>query len=133
MSTRQANEINPVLDTAWQVYYDAAMHVQMIVTFNKKHAKTSERARGYPFTAICPDIASDKPIKFRGQIFDFISPIEDDARIVDKALYEEHLQVHEGEADDSKDVLITFADLDKEPVSPSFVGTKWLVPVWYHI
>ena len=120
------------LDSAWQVYYDTAMHVQMVVTFNKKHAKTREQARDYAFTAICPDITTDKPIKFRGQVFDFIAPI-DDAQIVDKALYKEHLQVHEGEVDDSRDNLITFADLDKDPVSPNFVGAKWLVPVWYHI
>jgi hypothetical protein len=108
------------------------MHVQMIVTFNKKLAKTREQARYYAFTAICPDITTDKPIKFRGQVFDFIAPI-DDAQIVDKALYNKHLQVHEGEADDSKDDLITFADLEQDPVSPTFVGAKWLVPVWYHI
>jgi hypothetical protein len=109
------------------------MHVQMIVTFKKKHAKTSERAGDYAFTAICPDRTTDKPITFRGQFFDFISPIDDDPQIIDQTLYKEHLQAHEGQTDDSKDVLITFADLDKEPVSPSFVGTKWLVPVWYHL
>ena len=58
---------------------------------------------------------------------------EDDAMIVDQALYDHFLKQYRGEEfrRESTD-RGTFADLDHEEVSESFIGRKWLVVVDYH-
>ena len=59
---------------------------------------------------------------------------EDDARLIDAFLYDSFLTGFEGNArvnDPSWDAPI-FWDLEGQPVSPSFIGSKWLVVVDYH-
>jgi hypothetical protein len=51
---------------------------------------------------------------------------EDDAMLVNQALYDHFL------ARDPGQNCETFADLDDEPVSETFIGRKWLVAVDYH-
>lgn len=54
---------------------------------------------------------------------------EDDALLIDIALYASFLKEHEGlETDDD----FHFADLDGDPVDSWFIGRKWLVVVDYH-
>jgi hypothetical protein len=58
---------------------------------------------------------------------------EDDAMLVDQALYDHFLAKHEGISNNQGDSSdITFADLDDEEVDASFIGGKWLVVVDYH-
>ncbi len=54
---------------------------------------------------------------------------EDDAILVNQALYDEFLGPYAGQkyGDNPK-----FADLDDEPVTESFIGRKWLVVIDYH-
>ena len=58
---------------------------------------------------------------------------EDDAMLVDKALYDHFLKPLAGTdvCLDDKD-LHRFADLDGDEVDDSFIGRKWLVVVDYH-
>ncbi len=51
---------------------------------------------------------------------------EDDAMLVDQALYELFL------AEDPGKSCETFTDLDDEPVNETFIGRKWLIVVDYH-
>ena len=51
---------------------------------------------------------------------------DDDAMIVDQALYDRFL------AGDPSRYCETFADLDDESVDETFIGRKWLVVVDYH-
>lgn len=57
---------------------------------------------------------------------------EDDALLVDQALYDRLLAVHDGQALVSDSCHCEFVDLDDDPVAPWFVGRKWLVVVDYH-
>lgn len=58
---------------------------------------------------------------------------DDDAMLVDQALYDTFLAEFAGESRDlANGCHCTFADLDDEAVEPSFVGRKWLVVVDYH-
>jgi len=52
---------------------------------------------------------------------------DDDAMVVDRALYDGFLAGYHGESDRSE-----FADLDNESVDETFIGRKWLVVVDYH-
>ncbi len=52
---------------------------------------------------------------------------EDDAMLVDQALFDRFLAERRGES-----AVEGFADLDDEPVDSSFIGRKWLVIVDYH-
>lgn len=54
---------------------------------------------------------------------------EDDAMLIDAALYEHFLKQYRG-VETADDFL--FADLDGDPVGESFIGRKWLVVVDYH-
>ena len=58
---------------------------------------------------------------------------EDDAMLVDQALYDQFLKEYHGEEcrRESTDGG-SFADLDHEEVAESFIGRKWLVVVDYH-
>jgi hypothetical protein len=51
---------------------------------------------------------------------------DDDAMLVNQALYDHFLAVDPGKSCE------TFADLDGEPVDKTFIGRKWLVVVDYH-
>lgn len=54
---------------------------------------------------------------------------EDDAMLIDAALYERFLKQHHGlEIDDDP----RFADLDGDPVDDWFIGCKWIIVVDYH-
>ena len=58
---------------------------------------------------------------------------EDDAMVIDLALYDHFLAKHEGESTSRNDSgQCTFADLDDEEVDATFIGRKWLVVVDYH-
>lgn len=57
---------------------------------------------------------------------------EDDALLVDQALYDRLLAVHDGQATVSDGCHCELVDLDDDPVAPWFVGRKWLVVVDYH-
>jgi hypothetical protein len=51
---------------------------------------------------------------------------DDDAMVVDQALYDHFL------AEDPGKTCETFADLDDDPVDETFIGRKWLIVVDYH-
>ena len=58
---------------------------------------------------------------------------EDDAMLIDQALYQHFLKLFEGKTTClGEDTSCDFADLDGEEVNPSFIGRKWLVVVDYH-
>jgi hypothetical protein len=52
---------------------------------------------------------------------------EDDAQLVTAELYDRYLAEYEGRAEGDG-----FADIEREPVSRAFIGSKWLVVVDYH-
>lgn len=53
---------------------------------------------------------------------------EDDAQIVDQALYDKLIKEYEGSDGDD----LAFVDLNWDIVSPEYIGKKWLVVVDYH-
>lgn len=58
---------------------------------------------------------------------------DDDAMLVGQVLYDRLLAEFAGESSYlASGCHCTFADLDDEPVGPSFIGRKWLVVVDYH-
>jgi hypothetical protein len=57
---------------------------------------------------------------------------DDDAMLVDDALFRHFLAQYRGESTQVEGDSGTFADLDDEPVAESFIGRKWLVVVDYH-
>ncbi len=59
---------------------------------------------------------------------------DDDARLVDATLYTTFLHRYAGSVTHAgqRDAFGPFRDLDGDPVSPAFLGTKWLVLVDYH-
>jgi len=63
--------------------------------------------------------------------YDFLG-CEDDAMLVDQALFDHFLAGHLGESIEIEGSSGTFADLDNEAVDASFIGRKWLVVVDYH-
>lgn len=52
---------------------------------------------------------------------------DDDATVLTQTLYDALLAEHEGQTTNS-----VYADLDDEPLSPEFVGRKWIVVIDYH-
>jgi len=59
---------------------------------------------------------------------------EDDAMLLDRALYDHFLKDHAGLATNLVGCGATsdYADLDDEPLDESFIGRKWLVAIDYH-
>jgi hypothetical protein len=57
---------------------------------------------------------------------------EDDAMLVDLALYDHFLAKYRGERLQVEGDCGTFADLDGEPMDETFIGRKWLILVDYH-
>jgi hypothetical protein len=65
--------------------------------------------------------------------YDFLG-YEDDAMLVDQALYDHFLAEHAGNSSSQGGFgHCAFTDLDDEEVDAAFIGRKWLVVVDYHI
>ncbi len=79
-----------------------------------------------------PDHYQEKGLRYQRNDFDMLG-YEDDAMIVDEALYAHFLQAYEGRDKWDEEDGLEYVDLDGEPVSRDCIGHKWLVVVDCHL
>lgn len=75
----------------------------------------------YHLLRACEDLTQGYPISFW----------EDDAKVVDAQLYESVLRQYEGRREVYEENL-EYYDLHGDPISPAFIGKKWLVVLDCH-
>jgi hypothetical protein len=84
------------------------------------------------YASSLPDHYQEKGLRYQRNGFDMLG-YEDDAMVVDEALYAHFLQAYEGRDKYDEEDGLEFVDLDGDCVSTGFIGHKWLVVVDCHL